>query len=294
MEQRNYYAATTIAVLLWSASFIATKIAYITFSPFMVGFLRFLIAAIILGLVRCFCHDNERPKGKDMKITALSGLLGITLYFAAENIGVQFTTASNASLIVASYPAITALFEFFIFHIMPTVKKVFGILLAFSGVGIITVTQGDISSPQTLYGNFVLIAAGLVWTFYNFTTRSINEKYSPLTLSYYQMLFGTVFFIPLVLWEQGTVQMITFPGIVALLYLSCGCSVAAFLLYNFGLRKLSAATSISLMNLVPVFGLIFSTLLLHETITLRQILGGGVVIMGVILSTNTAKKQGGK
>ena len=288
-KQGIYYAATSVAVLLWSASFIATKIAYTIFSPLMVGFIRFFLAAVILWLIRLLRRDPLHPKKRDLWILAASGLLGITLYFAAENIGVQLTTASNASLIVASYPSITALFEFFIYRIKPTAQKIAGIVLAFCGIGVLTISQDHTSTPQALYGNLFLLGAGIVWTFYNFITRSIAEKYSPLTLSCYQMTFGTIFFIPLVFLESGTIQPITLSGVLSLVYLACGCSVAAFLLYNFGLRKLSAATSISLMNLVPVFGLIFSTLFLQETISLRQILGGIIVILGVVLSSAAIK-----
>ena len=76
-----------------------------------------------------------------------------------------------------------------------------------------------------------------------------------------------------------------------MIYLSLGCSVGAFLLYNFGLKKLSAATSVSLMNLVPVFGIIFPALFLKEIITIEQILGGVIVIVGVILSSTTKGKD---
>ncbi len=290
MKKENiYYIASTTAILLWSASFIATKFAYTSFSPLMVGFIRFLIAAILLFVVRVITKDKVHPDKKDMTKIALSGLLGITLYFAAENIGVQFTTASNASLIVASYPAITALFEFFIYKTKPTLRKIIGISLAFGGVLILT-TKSGVGGNEALWGNLILIAAGVVWTFYNFITRSVTDKYSPVTLSFYQFLFGTVFFVPLVLIEYQPIGAITGTGIAAMIYLSLGCSVGAFLLYNFGLRKLSAATSVSLMNLVPVFGIIFSALFLKETITLTQILGGIVVIAGVILSSTTNKK----
>lgn len=285
-----YFVASVAANLLWSASFIATKIAYDVFAPIMVGFIRFLIAAVILGAVYLKSHDSVKPDKKDMKTIALSGLLGVTIYFAAENIGVKYTSASNASLIIASYPAITALFEFIIYHIKPGIKKLFGIALAFSGIAILTVSQGDNMNPKALIGNIILIATGVVWTFYNFTTRSVANKYSPVTISFYQMLFGTIFFIPLVFIENGSVGTLTLSGGLAIIYLACGCSVAAFLLYNFGLRKLSAATSISLMNLIPVFGLVFSALILHETISLRQIASGIAVILGVVLSTYENKK----
>ncbi len=47
---------------------------------------------------------------------SISGVLGTTLYFSLENIGVELTTASNAAIIVASYPAITVLMEFLFFR----------------------------------------------------------------------------------------------------------------------------------------------------------------------------------
>lgn len=75
----------------------------------MVGFIRFVIAAILLFVFRLITKDKVKPDKKDMVKITLSGLLGITLYFAAENLGVKYTTASNASLIVASFPAITIL-----------------------------------------------------------------------------------------------------------------------------------------------------------------------------------------
>lgn len=279
-----HYIATIASVLLWSASFIATKFAYISFSPIMVGFIRFFIATVILFFARLILHDTALPNKTDMKKIALSGLLGITLYFSAENLGVKMTTASNASLIVASYPSITALFEFFIYRTKPAAKKIIGIILAFGGVVILTASSGG-GGKQALYGNLILIAAGVIWTFYNFTTRSVTKKYSPLTLSYFQMLFGTIFFIPLVLPECGSIQSITLPSCLAIAYLSVGCSVGAFLMYNFGLRKLSASTAVSIMNLVPVFGIILSAVLLGEAVSAAQICGGIVVITGVILSS---------
>lgn len=284
-----YYLATTTAVLLWSASFIATKFAYSSFSPLMVGLIRFFFATVLLFCVRVISKDTAHPCKKDMMKIAVSGLLGITLYFAAENIGVQLTTASNCSLIVASYPAVTTLFEFFIYRTKPTLRKIIGISLAFGGILVLTAKSGNDSS-EALLGSLILVVAGVIWTFYNFITRTVTDKYSPVTLSYYQFMFGTIFFVPLVLVEHQPIVAITRSGVVAMIYLSLGCSVGAFLLYNWGLRKLSAATAVSLMNLVPVFGLLLSALLLKETITITQIIGGAVVILGVILSTTTDKK----
>ncbi|QRG69124.1 DMT family transporter [Brevibacillus choshinensis] len=68
------------------------------------------------------------------------------------------------------------------------------------------------------------------------------------------------------------------------LYLGIFCSVAAFMLYNYGLRTLSSSTAVALMNLGPIFGVLFSTVFLHEGLRIFDLLGGIIVILGVFLS----------
>ncbi|NRT71350.1 DMT family transporter [Clostridium beijerinckii] len=279
-----YYLASTGAVVLWSASFIATKLAYETFAPIQLAAVRTLFAVILFWFMRKITSNNEQIQKEDRMRIALSGFLGITLYFAIENIGVSMTSSSNSALIVASFPAVTTLLEFFIYHSKPNIKKVLGIILAIIGVAVLTQINVD-GNSKSMLGNIILIGAGIVWAFYNFITRDLTNKYSAMTLTYYQMLAGFIFFLPFVIIEGKTWRMPTMTSASALIYLSVGCSIVAFLLYNLGLRKLSASISVSLMNLVPVLGLIFSILILHESVSTVQILGGVIVIIGVILSS---------
>lgn len=281
-ELHIYYSATIGAVLLWSASFIATKLAYETFAPIQLGAVRTLLAVFIFGMIRLIAKQKEKIKKEDRIQVVISGLLGLTLYFTIENLGVSMTSASNASLIVASFPAVTMLFEFLLYRTKPTLKKVIGIIMAFVGVGILS--QINITGDSNSFlGNLFLISAGIVWAFYNFISRKLSGKYSAITLTYYQMLAGSILFIPFVLMEGAEWKLPTVTSLGSLTYLSVCCSVLAFLLYNTGLRKLSASISVSLMNLVPIFGLVFSVTILRESVSPIQILGGIIVIIGVVL-----------
>ncbi|MBS4190156.1 EamA family transporter [Bacillus sp. FJAT-49705] len=281
---RVYYFACISAVLLWSASFIATKIAYETFAPIQLGVVRTCLAVLIFWIINKIVKNKEKIRKEDRKRVAISSLFGITLYFTLENIGVSMTSASNAALIVASFPAITSLLEFFVFRSKPSFQKSLGIILAIIGVAILT--QITISgSSKSFWGNLILIGGGIVWAFYNFITRDLTNKYSALTLTYYQMLIGAIWFIPFVFLEDKPWRIPSVTSMNALIFLCVGCSVAAFVLYNFGLKKLSASVSVSLMNLVPVLGLVFSVLILGEVVSLLQIIGGIIVIIGVILSS---------
>jgi len=286
----NFLAAIT-AVIFWSTSFIATKIAYETFTPVTLGALRTVIAVVILLMIKIIKKESEKPRGKDLLYIAASGLMGITLYFTAENIGVNLTSASNAALIVASFPAITSLFEYVIYRMKPDKIKAVGIIAAIIGVYILTSVGNKAGDKPAIFGNILLVLAGVIWALYNFITKKVVNKYPPVVFSYYQTLAGALFFMPLAILEFKKWVMPTFTSLAALLFLGIACSVTAFLLYNFGLRKLTASTAVSLMNLVPVLGLLFAVLFLHERASLQQVIGGLIVLFGVTLSTKTKVKK---
>lgn len=287
--KHSYFASIIGALLIWSTSFIGTKIAYATFPPITLGAARFIIASIVLGILVVIKKEFVKPKPKDLGLIAISGILGITLYFSMENVGVKLTTASNAALIVASYPVITVLLEWLIYKEKLTKNKITGIPLVIGGVYLLSYVDNGTYEKNQLVGNLILIATGIVWAFYNFATRKVVNKYPAITLSFYQTIAGTICFIPLSFIEMDMWRPPTTISLTALIYLGVLCSVVAFLLYNFGLRKLSSYTAISLMNLVPIFGVIFSILILHEAVSLRQIIGGAIVIVGVMFSVKQTK-----
>lgn len=296
-----YYITTILSMVIWSASYVFTDISYGAMSPIQVAAVRSLITTVIFFLIRLGQRGYaarqrrkfgslaetapliEKPEKRDMVWIYLSGLFGITIYMILENLGIRYTTTSNSALIVASFPAITVLLEFLIYKIRPTAVKSIGIALAIAGVMVLTGTTAEGSRNQLL-GNICLIAAGFTWAFYSFITRKVADKYSPITLTYYQMLGSTVFYLPFLLIEGAEWRPWDLRVAGAVLFLSLGCSFAAFLLYNFGLKRLSAGISAIFLNLIPVFGLVFSAVVAKETISAYQLIGGAVVIGGVILS----------
>lgn len=279
-----YIAATIAAILFWSTSFVGTKLAYESFPPLTLGALRFVAASLLLGVIVLSRGGLAYIEKADRKIIALSGFLGITLYFTMENIGLSLTTASNAALIVASYPAITAMLDWAIYRTAISCKQITGIVMAMAGVCILTGMQGGHTGPQALWGNLILFATGFVWAFYNFTARKVVVKYPAMTFAFYQTLAGAVFFLPLTLFEIADWRAPTPTAVVMVCYLVVFCSVAGYMLYNFGMRRLAPSTMVSIMNLVPVFGVVFSVLILHESVSMSQVTGGVIVIGGVFLS----------
>lgn len=279
----RYYLSAVAAIFFWGSSFVATKLAYASFGPLTVCFLRFALSLLILKLVRIIRKDNKKLEKQDVPVLLATGLLGISVYYACENYALTLTSASAASLISGAYPAITALIGALVYHVHVTKKQVAGIALAMAGIVILT-SGGSFSGSNVRLGNAILIFDGFLWAFYNFLIPHIRPAYSVLSITYYQTLLALPFLIPGLFLEGHASMTITPSAIWALLYLAVGCSVLAYLLYNFSLRGISPSAAAAIMNLMPVFGLLLSAIILNESITPASAAGGVIVILGVLLS----------
>jgi drug/metabolite transporter (DMT)-like permease len=281
-----------VAVLLWSTSFAATKVSLHVLPPMTVAVLRFLVSLAALGAVRWASTSREVPTPGDLGRMVAGGLLGITAYFAAENYGLKFATATDAALVVGAFPAIAVALEALLMRAWPAWNKLVGIVAATAGVAFIVGDHPAGMAPERPLGLALMVAAGVVWALYNVVTRGIARRYSMWTLMFYQTAAGVAGLAPLALMESSQWRAVPAAGWLAVLYLGLTCSLVAYFLYALGLRTIEASSAVTLMNLVPVFGVAFSIALLNEVIASRQILGGVIVLSGAALAVR-ARPRGG-
>jgi drug/metabolite transporter (DMT)-like permease len=256
--------------------------------PLTFAAIRFVFAAVLMVALAFTVQRLEPVPAKDLRRLAIGGLLGITAYFALQNLGVQRTSAADATLLVAAFPVITLLLEVLFRKAKVNIKQIAGIAIAIGGVALIIDLTGSQAAPDRLEGNLLLLLTGLAWALYNFATQDVVKKYSTFTVIFWQTLFGMIALLPLALTEISAWRPLSPAALLGALFLGVFCSVGAFLLYGFGLKSLRPGLAVNLLNLVPVFGLIFAAIVLHEKIGWVQILGGLIVIGGVTLSVSTA------
>ncbi len=278
------------AVVLWSSSYGVTKMGVGDIPPLTFAAIRFVFAVLLMvGLAFTVRHLETVP-AKDLRRLAFGGLLGITAYFSLQNLGVQRTSAADATLLVASFPVITLLLEVLFRKALVSFKQVAGIVIAIGGIYLIIDLTGFQAAPDRLIGNLLLLLTGLAWALYNFATQEVVKKYATFTVIFWQTLFGMAALLPLALTEVHAWRPISPAALLGAVFLGVFCSVGAFLLYGYGLKSLRPGLAVNLLNLVPVFGLIFAGLFLREKIGWAQILGGLIVISGVTMSVSTASK----
>ncbi|GHH55972.1 membrane protein [Streptomyces candidus] len=276
--------AVAAAALLWSSSYAVTKQVLDEVGPLSIGAVRFALAALILGVtVRMNRHRPARPAARQRRRLYLSGFLGITVYFVLENVGVDLSTASDASLIVATYPLMTMLLELALFRTRMPMLRVAGVLLATVGAYLVVRNGAEVGGDARWTGDVLLLLGGLAWAGYNVLGKRASAGQNALSVTYYQTLAGAAGFLLASLLEAGDWRVPSASASSLLVYLAVACSVGGFLLYNYGLRTMASSVAVNILNLVPVFGVIGAVVINGEAIRPIQAAGGVVIIVGVML-----------
>ncbi|RSM53539.1 EamA family transporter [Amycolatopsis sp. WAC 01376] len=284
-----------LAAAVLSSSYTLTKVALRDVPPLTIGLIRFALAALVLAVWVHVIRRYPRPSGADLRRLAIGGLLGITCYFAIENIGVQLATAADAALLVAAYPAITAFLELVIYRQRTQVSGLIGIAFAIVGVCFV-VGYAPSAGGSRLIGDILLVVSGVVWALYNFVTRTVANRYPTPVVLYYQSAAGAVAFVPLALIEADQWRMPEHPAatVGSLAALTVLCSIAGLGLYAKALQRLRPSTAVNLLNLVPIFGLLIAVVTLGESVTPLQLAGGIVVVIGVTITTRYEHRKSGR
>ncbi len=294
----NFMPKLTIATLIltmlfWGGTFISGRMLAESVPPASAAFLRFSIGSLCL-LLLLFISEGRLslpPKEKWLALFLL-GLTGVFSYNVFFFSGLRHIGAGRASLIIAATPLVITIFAVLFFREPLSWKRLFGILISFFGA-ILVISNGN---PADLFhggfgmGEKAILGCVLSWTAYSLIGRSVLSTLSPLVSVCYSSIIGTLLlFIPAV--QEGlfdNLTTLTLSDWINLNYLGICGTALGFSLYYRGIQQIGATRAGVFINLVPVFSIILSWILLKESIQLVVLAGGGLVLLGVYL-TNRRK-----
>lgn len=267
---------------MWGISFISIKIALRVFPPMNLAFYRYLLAAALLYPIMKKTAPAEKLLKKDFPMMAVAGILGITLYFFFENNGVLRISANTASVIIAFLPIAASAAQAVFYKKSPSWITITGILASI--IGVYFVLGADISA-KSISGYFYMLGAVASFVAYLLVTKPLFDRYSDITITFYQSLFGSLAFLPFLFMETVRWDLMTINIAGNFLYLTIFCSALATYFYMYALNNLGVSVCAIFMNLSPVVTFIGSYVIFGETITSLQLFGTLIVIMSVTLVT---------
>lgn len=274
-----------LAVLFWGYSFIGTKIVLTQIPPISIAFFRQIIATAVL--IPLALHAGVLPKMAfgDLTIAAAGGFFGIVMYFVFENSGLQYTTASNASMIVSALPVFTLISEALFFRLKVSLKMIVCLAISMVGVSLVVTVDGrfDRASGQ-LFGNLLVMGAMICWVIYTVLNKRLDKKYSSITITVYQSMASILLYIPFVIPETGrwgSLGSLSVQTLENLIFLGVFCSALAYFFYIYATKRLGATVSSTFLNLIPVVTTITGYLALQEKLIITQIFGMGLIMASI-------------
>jgi drug/metabolite transporter (DMT)-like permease len=288
----KYYAMLIIAMIFWGGSWVSAKVT-VNIAPGMtmtIGFLRFFTASIFFMIllfitgprpIRIFRLENLRL----LFFVGLTGIFGYGVFFLT---GMNFTTAAQGSIIAGVNPASVSLAAHIIHHERLSRRWQYsGFILAFAGVVFVVGIQALIEfNMQYLIGNLFILGAILTWGLYSSIGKEAMKTLTPLEVNAGGAIIGSMLFGLGALNEQFWVYPAKYEPVfwMNILYLGIFVTVVGFLFYLTGIKELGATRAGGFINLVPVFGTLFSALFMPEDAIYWTFgIGLALVVIGIMI-----------
>ncbi|MBN0989847.1 DMT family transporter [Amphritea pacifica] len=287
---RSDFPATEAMLLLvaifWGTSYGMTKSALLFTSVFMFLAIRFLMTFALLLIPTI--QDFRASKNKDWQVALPTGLILLAI-FCCEVLGVSQTTATNAAFLISLSIVLTALVEVLVNRQRLNLKLLALACASVIGVGMLTF-DGTIQLSLNTGDRLILLAA-LLRALMVTTTKRFTEGKQVTTLSLtalQSLVVGTGALI-MVLFQHITQETVTLPMSTSFwmitLYLVICCTLFAFFAQNYAVRRTSPTRVSLLMGSEPLFGALFATIWLGESLTLVQYLGGAIILSAVTVAS---------
>jgi len=282
------YILLILTSIIWGGTWplgrwlVSEEVGGATIPPFMIAVIRYFLAVICFFIILRFKEGtlNLQFAKEHWKILALMGLFSVTIYQAGYLIGEIFTSASDASIMVATNAVwVIILSSSFLKTERFAWRKMVGSLLAFMAVVIVVGFSPNINVSNRILGDIMILLAAFGYATYTVIsrffinkTRENTESYQPssIWIMTWVSLFGFLITTPIALiispeYLIPAIYLTIPPRVwIGISYLAFISTIGAYTFYLEGVKRLNASRAAIFQALVPLFGVIFSTIFLQE------------------------------
>ncbi len=284
------YLFPITAAFLWSTNFIVARAMAGQVPPWTLAAGRFTTAALIM--LPLIVLRGSRPSRRDLWLLLLAAIPGVTLWNSLGYWAIQYTTATNATLVNALYPLSAILVSRLILGEPLTARRNAAVLLSLSGVALIMArgTLQNLLSLDLNPGDLVYLLNTFLWAGYSVTCRLVVGRVGALETSAWTLLLGAPLIWPGAGYEISRIgsDFLTPKTVGVFIYLGFFTSVLAFWLWTIGVQRLGPARSSLMYNAIPFFAAILAWLILGESIAWYHLAGGALIISGAYLGSAPA------
>ncbi|MEN9772915.1 MAG: hypothetical protein RJA58_1558 [Pseudomonadota bacterium] len=270
-------AAVVLSAIGFGAMAIFARFAYLSGAEVIaVLFLRFLFAGIVLAVLMVISR-RVWPSRRSVWILAAMGGLGYVAQSYSFFAALQYASAGLVSLLLYLYPVLVTVLGAVFLKAPLGARRLAAVGLAFVGT-VLTLWGAWTGAPL---GIALGVLSALLYSVYILVGSRVLAKEDPIGSGTVVILSAAAVFGLLVLLTQPV-----FPsGLLAwssVLAISIFSTVVGMVGFFIGMRHLGAADAATLSTLEPAVTILLAALFLQESLSIVQLIGGGVILLAVI------------
>lgn len=273
---------TLFLCLLWGGLTPALKLALQGMPPLAIAAWRFLLGWICIWSWSRIRKISLSPSPRQYFSLFILGILFV-VQISALNVGTRFTTSGYAIVLLNTSPLFVAILAHcFIPGDRLTRGKALGLFLAFAGVSSIFLESAAVHN--VMLGNLLTLLSGFLLALIYVYMKHLLRTLGAIQVVFWEMAYGVPGFFVLSLWlEADAIYLLSPDVIVSVLYQGLVIAGFCFLVWTLLLERYSASRLTSFQFSIPVFGVLLSSIVLGEELSLRFLLGVSAVATGIFI-----------
>jgi drug/metabolite transporter (DMT)-like permease len=275
-----------VVCLIWGVNFSVTKIAIRQMPALPFTAIRFAAASLLLWIALRALEGPAALSWAALRRLVVLGIVGNTLYQLAFVVGLEHTTATNSSLIIATVPTVVAVIAGVLGLERITRRMWSGIALGTVGVVLVIATSGVEFSAATLHGDLLTVAGVFCWAGYTVGLRNLPPGLTPLRVTTLTTIAGMPGLVLAGLPGLTRMEWGAVPGTAwaAMGYATLFSLVVAYILWNRSVQLVGGTRTAIYMCVTPLVAVAAAWVMLGEHARLLQGVGAVLIIAGVLLT----------
>lgn len=288
-----------MTAIIWGSAFIAQSKGADVIGPFTFNTVRYALAVVaLLPVIYIFSRkrnsentvDQDIPRANGTKTLIIGGIAtGIALFTASslQQYAMAFTTAAKAGFITTLYVILVPIVGIFLKKkIRPIIW--FCALLAVIGLYLLSIKPGTFSISR---GDFFVLLCALAFTGHILIIDYFSPKTDGVKLSCIQFAVVSIASFVAMMMTETFVLSEVLDAIIPLLYTGVLSSSVGYTCQIIAQKKADPVISSLILSLESVFAAIFGALILHESMSGREITGCAIMFVAIIIAQLPEKKN---
>lgn len=276
------HAGLLFVQLAFGGFHVAAKFVIGHLHPLALAGLRVAVATPLL-LALAWAVDRVLPSRRELPRLALLGLLGVFTNQLLFILGLRFTTATNASLLMPSIPVFAGLVAIVLGVERPSRRRTLGIALAVVGALVMLEPTRFQVGDRVLTGNLMILANCLSYATFLVLMRPVLRRLPATTVIAWSFLFGGCGVLAVAAGQLATVDPAAVPAAawLAVLYIVLVPTTLAYLTNTWAVSRSTPSLAATYTTLQPLSAGLLAFLLLGERVGWPQVIGGLLIVAGL-------------